>query len=240
MRSVVVRTGFLSFAVALALLAPSTAQAAGYKCKRTATVKSGDLLRFTDFQEPGTVFDGVTIRRGAHTRSVMNDTIVDDAYFQATSKVVLDYGGNTYTIADDTIFMLACYGRTLKTGMTLPSLDMLTGEMKVRTGAKTPGGITTAEGLFDPRVDHTMTFEARRTLHRDGDDPTPDQLRGWYLSSSTAPFGRTEVRTGGKPIVGVTPTVGPNRFSCRYVHGATLTSKGRSKGLLTGSATYRD
>ena len=216
-------TGIL--ALAIALIAPSTVQAAGYKCKKTATVTSGDVLRFTNFAEPGVPISGDTITRGA-------------AFYRAESKVELDFAGNDYTIAAGTIFMQSCYGRSVKTGMTLPGLDMLKGEMKVKTGAKTPGAIITTEGFYDPRTDYTMTFEVSRTLKKAG-EPGPDQLRDWYAGYITAPKGTTKVSTDGKPIVGVTPFVGPKRGTCRYVHKATLTSSGTTRdGYFTGSAKY--
>jgi hypothetical protein len=220
-------TGFLAIAIAIAALAPSTASAAGYKCKKTATVESGELLRFTNFAEPGVPVTGDTITRGG-------------AFFEAASKVVLDFAGNTYTIAEGTIFMQSCYGRSVQTGMTLPGIDMLKGEIKVKTGAKTPGAIITTEGFYDPRTDYTMTFEATRTLHKNNAAPTPEQIRSWYAGFISAPLGATRVSTDGKPIVGVTPYVGSKRGTCRYVHGATLISKGTTrKGYFTGTATYR-
>ncbi len=53
-------------ALALALVLPAApAEAAAYKCKKTATVKSGDLLRFTDFAEPGAPVTAGTVAAAA-------------------------------------------------------------------------------------------------------------------------------------------------------------------------------
>lgn len=218
-------TGFLAVAIAL-LIAPAAAEAAALKCKKTATVVSGDVLRHTVFDQPGEPIEGDTITRGAQ-------------FFSAASKVVLDFAGNTYTIEEGTIFLQSCYGRSVKTGMTLPGIDMLKGEIKVKTGARTPGAIITTEGFYDPRTDYTMTFEATRTLHKNNAAPKPEQLRSWYYGYISAPLGATRVSTDGKPIVGVTPYVGSKPGTCRYVHGATLISKGTRKGYFTGTATYR-
>ena len=227
MRSVVMRRRTTGLLVLALLIAPASADAAGYKCKKTATIERGEVLRFTNFAEPGVPVSGDTITRGS-------------AFFQAASDVKLDLAGNLYTIAEGTIFMPSCYGRSVQTGMTLPGLDMLKGEMKVKTDGDKPGAIITTEGFYDPRTDYTMTFEATRTLHKNNAAPTPEQLRSWYAGFISAPLGATRVSTDGKPIVGVTPFVGPKRGTCRYVHGATLISKGTTrKGYFTGTATYR-
>jgi hypothetical protein len=212
-------------ALAIALIAPSSAHALAEKCKKTATVESGDVLHHSDF-ETSAPLEGETIRRRS-------------GFYRAGSTVKLDYAGNAYTIDKGSIFKLGCYGRSVKTGMTLPLVDLLKGEVKAKTVAKEPGGVVTTESLVDPREDETMTFTVRRTL-TGTDEPTPKQILAWFASYISAPKGRTTAWTDGKPVVGVTPYVGERRGTCRYVHKAVLTSKGTSKGYFTGTAVYTD
>ena len=224
MRSVVMRrrtAGLLALSVAL--VAPSSAHALEEKCKKTATVESGDVLHHQSFDasEP---LSGDTIRRRS-------------GFYRAESTVRLDYADNAYTIEAGSIFKIVCYGKSVKTGLTLPALDLLKGEAKVKTAAGKPGGVVTTEALIDPRDDPTMTFTVSRKLAKGG-EPDADALMAWFAGYISAPLGTTRVDTDGKPIVGVTPYVGSKRGTCRYVHGAKLISKGRSKGYFTGSATY--
>ena len=224
MRSVVMRrrtAGLLALSVAL--IAPSSAHALEEKCKKTATVESGDVLHHESF-EAAEPLSGATIRRRS-------------GFYRAESTVKLDYADNAYTIEPGSIFKIVCYGRSVKTGMTLPALDLLKGEAKVKTAAGKPGGVVTTEGLIDPREDPTMTFTVSRKLAKAG-EPSTDALLAWFAGYISAPLGTTTVDTNGKPDVGVTPYVGPKPGTCRYVHGAKLTSKGRSKGYFTGTASY--
>ncbi len=215
-------TGLLAIAFALSATSPAGA-AVAETCKKTATVESGDVLHHSDF-ETNAPLEGDTIRRRS-------------GFYRAGSTVKLDYAGNAYTIDKGTIFKLGCYGRSVKTGMTLPLVDLLKGEVKAKTVAKQPGGVVTTESLVDPREDETMTFTVTRTL-TSGDEPTPKQILAWFAGYISAPKGKTTARSDGKPIVGVTPYVGERRGTCRYVHKAVLTSKGTSKGYFTGTAVY--
>jgi hypothetical protein len=212
-------------ALAVTLLAPASAQALEEKCKKTATVESGDVLHHTTFEDSAPLSGDTIARRSG--------------FYRAASTVKLDYADNAYTIEKGAIFKLVCYGKSVQSGMTLPALDLLKGDVKVKTADKKPGGVITTEALLDPRDDPTMTFEVSRTLSRNDADPTPTQIRNWFAGFITAPRGTSKASTDGKPIIGVTPYVGPKRGSCRYVHGATLKSTGTTrKGYFTGTASY--
>ena len=210
-------------ALAIALIAPSSAHALEEKCKKTATVESGDVLHHSSFEESAPLSGDTIARRSG--------------FYRADSTVKLDYAGNAYTIEKGAIFKIVCYGKSVQSGMTLPALDLLKGEVKVKTADKKPGGVVTTEGLIDPRDDPTTTFEVSRTL-RKGGEPSAEAILNWFAGYITAPLGTTKVSTDGKPIIGVTPYVGAKRGTCRYVHGAKLTSKGTSKGYFTGTASY--
>ncbi len=210
-------------ALSLLLLAPASASAAQEKCAKTATVKDGDVQHFLKAPLEGEPLEGTTIRRRS-------------GYYKADSAVKLSYAGNTYSIESGAMFKIVCYGKSVRSGLTLPALDLLSGEVTVKTDAKKPGGVVTTEALSDPRSDPTMTFSVSRTL-RDG-EPDADDIVAWIAGYISSPKGTTRVKSDGKPIVGVTPYVGSKRGVCRYVHGAKLTSKGTSKGFFTGTATY--
>ena len=211
-------------AVSIALIAPTSAQAQEEKCKKEATVESGDVLRWTDLEGEPELYTGDTIRRRS-------------GIYRAQSRVKLDYADNAYTISAGTIFKLVCYGRSVKAGLTLPSVHMLKGQIKVKTAAGKPGGVVTTEGLIDPRQDSTMTFEVARELSS-GKEPNMEQIFNWFAGYISAPLGSTRTSTENKADLGVTPYVGSKPGTCRYVQRAKLTSSGRKKGYFTGSATY--
>jgi hypothetical protein len=81
-----------------------------------------------------------------------------------------------------------------------------------------------------------MTYTVSRKLT--GANLDMDGRLRWFNFSAKQPSGTTKVSAPKKgPIVGVTPYVGERKGSCRYVHAATLTTKG-SYGK--GTASYSD
>jgi hypothetical protein len=216
--------------LAFLLALPASAHAA--TCTREATVTSGaaNVVHYSaaDLQAgetEGKVLSGDTIKRR-------------DGFYKSTGAVKLSYAGNTYRIENGAIFKLGCYGRSVKQGAILPAVELLKGEVQAKTAQKKPGGIVTTEALLDPRDDETMEFQVTRTL-ASGNEPTLDQISRWFADTISQPKGTTRATTDGKPIIGVTPYVGPRRGSCRYVHGAKLTSTGTTrKGYFTGTASY--
>ena len=215
-------------AVSIALIAPSSVHAAAEAatCARSATVTSGaaNVMHFHQDAPEGEPLAGETIKRR-------------DGFFRATGMVKLEFVESVYTIKEDTIFKLGCYGKSREQGAIYPALELLKGGVALKTAKNKPGGIVTAEALVDPRRDPTMQFQVSRTLSS-GKEPTMDQIGRWFADTISQPKGTTRATTYGKPIMGVTPYVGAKPGTCRYVHGAKLTTKG-TKGLyFTGTATY--
>ena len=211
-------------ALAALLLTPAAAQAAGDPCpKVSADVdKPGAVVDFHDGAREGEVPEGGKIRYPGH-------------FFDATDDIVVTASGNTYRIAKGSTFKFSCYGASIKDPYRGPALMLLTGAVKVTTGQKTPGGVITEEGLFDPRTDPTMVFTVSRKLARKHLDI--EGKMAWFANYRSQPHGTTKVKAAKSgPIVGVTPYVGKNPGSCRYVHGARLTTKNDS-GKGTSSFT---
>ena len=214
-------------ALSLLLLAPASASALEEKCAKSATVTSGadSVLHFSESVETGDPLSGTTIKRRS-------------GFYKSEGTVKLDYAGNVYTIDKGAIFKIVCYGKSVQSGLTLPALDLLVGEVKVTTSAKKPGGVVTNEGLLDPRDDPTMTYNVSRTL-RSGGKPSTKNIISWLGDTISQAFGTTLTNSVGTPIIGVTPYVGAKPGVCRYVQSAKLSSSGRKGSYFTGSATYK-
>ena len=220
------RTTILAAVLGAALLAPSAAHAKPCP-KLTATVDDpAAIVDYNQKSPDGGAPTGGKLRYPGH-------------FFDATDDVVVKVKGNTYSVSGGSTFKFSCYGKSKADRHLKPSLDLLRGEVDVKSGAADPGAVLTHEGLFDPRNDPTMTFTIRRTLTSDAELTVADRMN-WFANFLSQRLGTTvaEARKSG-PIVGVTPYVGPRRGSCRYVHAARLKSKGHdSKGYTTGTAFY--
>ena len=153
-------------------------------------------------------------------------------FYELLQPVELELQGNTISVSKGSIFKLTCYKRS-RTSRPLPAVNLMRGSLKIRTVEKDPAGILTEEGLFDPRLAGTLAYTVKRTLTKRG-PLTLLQKMTWLAGFSDQPTGTTTVASAG--IVGVTPYVGPKPGSCRYVHGARLTT---TSGYGIGTATYR-
>ena len=183
------------------------------------TGASGAVLDYSAAQPKGVPLEGATIRSPGH-------------FYELLQPVELELKGNTISVSKGSIFKLRCYRRSA-TSRALPGLDLLRGSLRITTVAEDPAGILTEEGLFDPRVDGTLVYTVQRTLTKRG-ALTLLQKMTWFAGFRDQPVGTTTVASAG--IVGVTPYVGAKPGSCRYVHGARLTTTSR---YGVGTATYR-
>ena len=216
----------LAAAVSAALLVPAAAQAK--PCPKIVTSPDDPAAVVDHHQEQveGGALEGGKIRFPGH-------------FYEATAEIVVKVRGNTYWIEEGSTFKFSCYGSSASDKRLKPALDLLEGSVKVKTVSGRPGGVMTPEGLYDPRKDSTMVFTVKRTLTSDA-ELTLDDMMAWFANLRTQRLGTTTVTAPKSgPIVGVTPYVGQNSGSCRYVHGARLTSTGYdSKGFTKGRATY--
>ena len=158
-------------------------------------------------------------------------------FYEATGAIVLEVLGNEYSISKGAVFKLTCYGSSAADKNLKPALMLMHGKVRVKTGAKKPGGVVTPEGLIDPRTDPTMTFSVERKIRTKAD---LDAILDWFAENTSQPKGTTKAKAPkGGPIIGVTPYVGPRSGTCRYVHAARLTLKGfNSKGYSTGTSSF--
>ena len=154
-------------------------------------------------------------------------------FYELLQPVVLKLQGNTISVSKGSIFKLTCYRRS-RTSRPMPAVDLMRGSLKITTAvANDPAGILTEEGLFDPRLGGKLVYTVNRSLTKRG-ALTLLQKMTWLAGFRDQPMGTTTVASAG--IVGVTPYVGANPGSCRYVHGARLTT---TSGYGVGTATYR-
>lgn len=177
------------------------------------------VLDYSSAQPEGAPLEGDTIRRPGH-------------FYELQGAVELRLNGNIVWASKGSILKLTCYRRT-RTGRDYPAVGLLRGSLKLKTSASDPAGVLTEEGLFDPRLAPTLLFTVKRTLTRRG-DVTMEQKLTWFANFGDQPMGTTVVSSRG--IVGVTPFVGSQPGSCRYIHGARLTT---TSGYGRGTATYR-
>jgi hypothetical protein len=146
-------------------------------------------------------------------------------FYEATSEVVLRVKGNRLTIARGSTFKLSCYGRS-RTAPLWPAVMLLQGSVTLTTAKARPAGVTTEEGLYDPRTVTAMRYRVSRTLSSKSSPTFEEKLR-WFGDQSNQPTGTTKVRSMSRGvIVGVTPYVGKGKGRCRYVRSARLTTKG--------------
>jgi hypothetical protein len=153
-------------------------------------------------------------------------------FYRLNAAVELSLRGNTIWASKGSILRLGCY-RLSRTGRPLPAVNLLRGSLKVKSTGEHPAGVTTEEGLFDPRVTGELVYTVKRNLTKPG-EVTMQQLVSWFAFFPDQPKGTTTV-VSAKPV-GVTPYVGPKPGTCRYVHGARLTTTTR---YGVGTATYR-
>jgi hypothetical protein len=220
------RTMIVTVAFGAALLVPSAAHASGCP-KLAATVDDPAAIVDHNSKAPdGEAPAGGKLRYPGH-------------FFDATADVVVKVRGNTYRVSEGATFQFSCYAKSKADRHPKPSLDLLQGDVDAETGAAHPGAVLTHEALLDPRRDPTMRFSVSRELTSDDELTLTDKMK-WFANVVTQRLGTTVMTTKKSgPIVGVTPYVGPRSGSCRYVHGARLTSKGHdSKGYSIGTATY--
>lgn len=207
---------FSGLCAALLIFAlPAAAAHAAVPCPKISAPVTGDKAGITDFnpdQPEGGELEGNRIRFPGH-------------FYKTEDAIRIVVRGNRYTVGPDSIFKFSCYGRSRADKKLKPALDLLRGSVEVRTSAAAPGGVTTEEGLYDPREDPTMTYTVTRTLSMTG-EPSLEDILGWFAGFADQPTGTTNVVSTGS-TVGVTPYVGSRRGSCRYVHKARLTTKGR-------------
>ena len=224
----------LGTALVAALLAPSTARAA--QCPKLAA----------DVDDPAAVLD-YDVSEAAHTGQPLEGGELEGGkvrfpghFYEAIDDVVVTARGNTYSISKGATFKFGCYGRSPSDRNLKPALALLHGTAVVKTAAGAPGGVLTMEALADPREDATMTYRVKRTLTKKGELTLDDRL-AWFGDTISQPRGTTRVKAAKSgPIVGVTPYVGPRSGTCRYVHGARLTSTGvDSKGYTKGTSSFR-
>ena len=153
-------------------------------------------------------------------------------FYRLSAAVQLRFRGNTIWASKGSILKLGCY-RISRAGRPLPAVNLLRGALKVSSKGEHPAGVITEEGLFDPRVTSELVYTVKRDLTKPG-ELTMKQLISWFAFFPDQPKGTTTVASA-KPV-GVTPYVGEKAGTCRYVHGARLTTTTRYGG---GSATYR-
>jgi hypothetical protein len=195
-----------------ALARPAAAHAGGCQ-PLTARITSDPtaVIDYSSAQPEGGQLSGATIRRPGHFYEFMN-------------AVEFRIKGNIVAASKGTILKLSCYRRT-RTGRDFPGVNLLRGSLEITSARTNPVGIVSEEGLFDPRLAPTLTNRAEVT--------TAQKIK-WFANFGDQPMGTTIATSSG--IVGVTPTVGPRRGSCRYIHFARLTTTG---GYGRGTATYR-
>ena len=153
-------------------------------------------------------------------------------FYRLNAAVELRFRGNTIWASKGSILKLNCY-RTSRTGRPLPAVNLLRGSLKIKSPGDHPAGVITEEGLFDPRLPGELVYTMTRVLTKPGEVTMP-QLVSWFASFPDQPKGTTTVASA--KTVGVTPYVGEKPGTCRYVHGARLTT---TKHYGVGSATYR-
>jgi hypothetical protein len=153
-------------------------------------------------------------------------------FYRLNADVELRFRGNSIQASKGSILKLGCY-RISRTSRPLPAVNLLLGALKVSSTGEHPAGVITEEGLFDPRVTKELVYTVKRQLTKPG-EVTMKQLISWFAFFPDQPKGTTTV-SSPKPI-GVTPYVGEKAGSCRYVHGARLTTTTR---YGVGTATYR-
>jgi hypothetical protein len=210
------------------LVLPAIAQAD--KCpKRVVDVTTGDATQITDYHdgaEEGEPLSGGKLRYPGH-------------FFRTAADIKFKLKGNTYELAKGSVFKFTCYGASAADPNEFPAVGLMRGQIDVATSDKSPGGVLTTEGLFDPRQDHSMPFRVSRTLTAKHES-TLNEMLLWFAGIGNQPKGTTRVASQSKAIVGVTPYVGKRKGSCRYIHEAKLTSTGFNlkTGFYTGKASY--
>lgn len=206
---------FGACAALLIIAIPAAAADAAVPCPKISAPLTGDKAGITDFnqdQPEGGKLEGDRIRFPGH-------------FYKTTEAIKIVVRGNSYVVGPDSIFKFSCYGRSKADKKLKPALDLLRGSVKVKTSAAAPGGVITEEGLYDPREDPTITYTVTRALSMMG-EPSLEDILEWFTSQADQPTGTTNVASTGS-TVGVTPYVGSRPGSCRYVHRARLTTKGR-------------
>jgi hypothetical protein len=177
------------------------------------------VVEYSQAQPEGVHLKGTTIHSPGH-------------FYELMRPVVLHLKGNTISVSKGSIFKLRCY-RHSRTSRPLPGVDLMRGSLKIKSVEADPAGILTEEGLFDPRNTAKLDYAVKRTMTKRG-ELTLVQKMTWFASFGNQPMGTNTVASAG--IVGVTPYVGARPGSCRYVHGARLTT---TRGYGVGTAAYR-
>ena len=208
-------------AVAGAAIAAGPSSVAAACPPMTAEVKGAPnaVVEFSRTHPNGVHLEGTAIHSPGH-------------FYELLQPVQLRLKGNAISVSKGSIFKLTCYARS-KTSRKLPAIDLMRGSLKITSVESDPAGVITEEGLFDPRLDGPLVYTVQRTLAKRA-TLTLLQKMTWFAGFSDQPMGTTTVASAG--IVGVTPYVGAKPGSCRYVHGARLTT---TSGYGVGTATYR-
>ena len=168
-------------ALAAAALAPS-AQASGPRCHRIdAHSVSGNLAA-----------------NGPSAPSSPSDIPWGDT-FLATTKNVLTYEGNRYTVAKGTVFKLGCFASQKAASVIYPDLDVLMGRATVQTVAGQPGGLHSSDILVNPVGHSAQSISITVT----GNPRSPAE---------------TTLMTSTGPIVDITPELGVHNGHCIYHH----------------------
>lgn len=206
-------------AAAAAAARPAVAAAACPAYTAEVVSDPAAVVDYSAAHPEGVPLKGTLIRRPGHFYELLKDA-------------QLRFRGNVIWATKGSILKLGCYARS-KGSRSLPAVDLLRGSLKLQTVQGDPAGVLSEEGLFDPRTDETITFTIKRTLTKRG-ELTLEQRLKWFANFADQPMGTTTVSSA--TVMGVTPYVGANPGSCRYVRGATLTTTG---GYGKGKASYR-
>jgi hypothetical protein len=183
------------------------------------TGASAAVIEYSQAQPEGVHLKGTTIHSPGH-------------FYELLRPVVLQLKGNKISVSKGSIFKLRCY-RHSRTSRPLPGVDLMRGSLKIKSVEADPAGILTEEGLFDPRNTANLAYAVKRILTTHGELTLLKKMT-WFAGFGNQPVGTTTVASAG--IVGVTPYVGLSPGSCRYVHGARLTT---TRGYGVGTAAYR-